>query len=789
MDPQRDYNNYNRLSDIFNSFGVFNLVSTPTRGNNILDHIYAGQVLGHIVEDNTLSDHRSVLVDINFQYPNNTYYSINKRIFSNSNINAFSNNLKQESWEGVKECTNVNDAFNRFHEIFMFYFNSTFPLKTIKKHKNKNWVNPEIRNSSAHLKNLFKVKNKYPDLYREVKKKHSNLIRETKRKFYQSRVNKAPDPVKGAWSVVRELTGEDVRRKNGELLVNGTYVNNPQLIANTFNTFFKEAPLEVVNKIPVSAYQVQPHSEHVPHSLFLCGITEGELMSIVRSRIKDKKSAGYDEVSGSLIRKVIEPLAGVLSYIINLSFVQGKFPEALKINKIIPILKKGDDRLVENYRPVSLIPVFSKVLEYAFLSRLEPFLEKNNILTSCQFGFRRNCSTMSAIQHFYTKIVEHMERGECPAGIFCDLSRAFDCVNHQILLEKIEGYGIRGSALSWLESFISDRRQFVSVSHYDSIHGDKAFASDVMAINLGVPQGSILGPILFILYINDLAAAVDPGWTVALFADDSSFVVSSSDSGDLERICNSGMKTVLEWFNSNFLYLNSSKTTYIRFHTHQNKRDQDLNLSAGNQGIVRSTSTKFLGLTIDQNLNWKEHCNGLSKKLNSLCYMIRNLKSVLAFRDLLTVYHAYVGSRLHYGICFWGLSSSARDIFVAQKRALRCIIGLSQDTSCRSHFASNGLLTLTGIFIYEISKFIHLNKSGILHNRDVHEYNTRGRNNLQTLVSRLDISKNAPNNYGRLIYNKLPQYVKKNTYINAFKKHLKLYLVRCEHYSIDEYLN
>ena len=257
MDPQRDYNNYNRLSDIFNSFGVFNLVSTPTRGNNILDHIYAGQVLGHIVED-----HRSVLVDINFQYPNNTNYSINKRIFSNSNINAFSNNLKQESWEGVKECTNVNNAFNRFHEIFMFYFNSTFPLKTIKKHKNKNWVNPEIRNSSAHLKNLFKVKNKYPDLYREVKKKHSNLIRETKRKFYQSRVNKAPDPVKGAWSVVRELTGEDVRRKNGELLVNGTYVNNPQLIANTFNTFFKEAPLEVVNKIPVSAYQVQPHSEY-----------------------------------------------------------------------------------------------------------------------------------------------------------------------------------------------------------------------------------------------------------------------------------------------------------------------------------------------------------------------------------------------------------------------------------------------------------------------------------------------------------------------------------------------
>ena len=516
-------------------------------------------------------------------------------------------------------------------------------------------------------------------------------------------------------------------------------------------------------------------------------MTELELTSIVKHKIKNKKSSGFDEISGSLIKQVLKPIVGVLTYIVNLSFEQGHFPEMLKMNKIVPIYKKGNAHLAENYRPVALIPIFSKIFEYCFLSRLEPFLTCNKVVSPYQFGFRQHCSTMTAIQHFYERLMEHLEHGECPAGVFCDLSRAFDCVNHRLLLNKMEAYGVRGSALGWLESFLTNRRQYVSVSYKDPGNGGRSCDSDVTTISLGVPQGSVLGPSLFVCYINDLISVVDPGWAVALFADDSSFIMSSQKHQDLENICNSGMSTILEWFNNNSLYLNSSKTTYIRFHTPQNKRDHDLNLKVGEENISRSSSSKFLGLTIDQNLNWKEHCSTLCSKLNSLCYMIRNLRAVLPLAELLSVYNAYVGSRLHYGICFWGASSASKDVFVTQKRVVRCMLGVSQGTSCRSQFARLNILTLTGILIYELGKFVYLNKTRFLQNCDIHDHLTRSKDNLYMPKSRLNVSKYSPHNLGRVVFNSLPQHIKEAQNLSIFKKQLKIFLVKHEFYSLDDF--
>jgi len=167
---------------------------------------------------------------------------------------------------------------------------------------------------------------------------------------------------------------------------------------------------------------------------------------------------------------------------------------------------------------------------------------------------------------------------------------------------------VRGTALSWLQSFLQDRKQYVSVTHASPAATGGSFTSDMADVNLGVPQGSILAPILFISYINDVIGAIDPRWAPTLFADDATFVISSSKNEDLEEACNSGVGLLLDWFSVNSLYLNSTKTTYLRFHTAQNKNSSDLLLKAGIETIPRSSFTKFLGLTIDENLNWKEHC-------------------------------------------------------------------------------------------------------------------------------------------------------------------------------------
>ena len=349
----------------------------------------------------------------------------------------------------------------------------------------------------------------------------------------------------------------------------------------------------------------------------------------------------------------------------------------------------------------------NQIFEYAILSRLEGFFEAKNILSHCQFGFRRGCSTSSAIQYFYNKLIAHLEDGQCPAGIFCDLSRAFDCVNVPLLMEKLELYGVRGTAFSWLFSFLSEREQYVSLASQNQ----GVCNSSTLAVEVGVPQGSVLGPFLFITYINDLIQSIDPNWTVALFADDSSFVVSTKND-EMEGVCNAGLAVLFNWFGNNFLHLNISKTTYMRFHTAQYQGNLDISIKVGDSSISRSATTKFLGLILDENLNWKKQCEVLSARLSSLCFMMRNLKTVLSQAQLLNVYNAYVSSRLHYGICFWGASSASKIIFTTQKRVVRCMLGMKPTDSCRGTFKFLGIPSLTGVLSMRFANmFLRTNPS------------------------------------------------------------------------------
>ena len=293
-------------------------------------------------------------------------------------------------------------------------------------------------------------------------------------------------------------------------------------------------------------------------------------------------------------------------YVSNLSFQTGVFPRELKIANVVPIFKSGDEMVFTNYRPVSVLPIFSKILERLMYNRLIDYINENKLLYKYQFGFQKGKSTYMAVLTLVDKISEALDNGDYVIGVFLDFSKAFDTVDHDILLRKLEKYGIRGRALDWFTDYLSNRLQYVT---YNGAKSKREI------IKCGVPQGSILGPLLFLLYINDLSTVSNDCFSV-LFADDTNMFVAGKNTSEMCVKLNNDLQEICEWLRCNKLSLNILKSHYMIFTT-KNKTAQDLDIKISNTAVERVYDTKFLGVYIDAQLTWKKHieytCSKLSK--------------------------------------------------------------------------------------------------------------------------------------------------------------------------------
>ena len=807
--------NYLAVSDqrkqLDNQLLLYNLVSIidfPTRfcqtSSSAIDNIFLNTSCFNgyslLPFHNDLSDHNAQILTINtsWQMQQDTIKIMRK--IDKQTISDFIYKLSYESWDSVFNNDDVNLMFNSFLNIYLKIFYSCFPLIKIKLiSNNSSWITLGIKTSCKRKRELFLLsKNSNNPAFTKYYKTYcrilTKVITEAKKLSYNNRILKSDNKVKTAWNITNEILGKHHPVNTiQKLTVADKLLIDRHDIAEALNIYFS-TPAGISNgnikdnrgcDTSTTYKYLDPQKNNQYPNLIFKSFSTQEILSIIKS-LKSKSSSGYDEVNTKLLKISANYILSPLTYICNAAISVGIFPERLKYSIIQPIYKKGDATNPSNYRPISILTTFSKVLEKALYKRLMQHIDDNNILTEQQFGFRKGLSTEDAIFKLTHEILTALNTKTMIGSVFCDFNKAFDSVNHSLLLKKLPYYGINGKAKLMLESYLSKRYQRVQLNNSKQ---NCVVVSGWAEVQHGVPQGSVLGPLLFLLYINDLPNAIKQKALPVLFADDTSVLITSQNAYDLKNSLNISIHQLCNWFAANSLSLNFAKTLYLQFVTKTQNRF-DIDISYGNNHIPNADNIKFLGVHINATLTWKNHIDGILPKLSSACFVMRSVKPYLSQQMLIAIYYSYFHSVMTYGIIFWGQSASSVRIFRLQKRIIRIMMGCRSRESCRNLFIKLGILPLPSQYIYRLLHFVTKNKEFFFPNNKIHTFNTRQYNDLHLPLAKLTKFQSGVHYMGVKLFNTLPAFVKQEVnHRSKFVHLLKKFLHVNSFYSLDEFYN
>jgi len=580
------------------------------------------------------------------------------------------------NWDLVtSQCAEgrVNEAYDCFFAKYIGAYDSAFPKKLAEKKSKaipvQPWMSPGLLKSCQKKNKLYIKYLKDPTIENKTKfniyrNKFKTIRINAERHYYAQEFCKYHNDLKMTWKLIRSAMYLDNQQQSiiECLIINGIKVTNADQIADNFNNYFINIASELANKLRNSRGSFK---EYLPpsnlNSMGLLPTSSEELLNIGLN-LKKTHSKGPDGIDPYIAIANISETLAPLTDIINCSLTYGIVPDQLKEAKVVPIFKKGEKDNLINYRPISVLPYFAKYLEKVMYDRLSSFITDTSILHPSQYGFQPNHSTYMALLDMEDKISKAMDNNEYAVGIFIDLAKAFDTVDHTILLDKMSNYGIRGMQLQWFHSYLLNRTQRVSCN---------GALSKVGLITHGVPQGSNLGPLLFLLYINDLAQ-ISTTLHLILFADDTNIFYSNKSHTVLTEVVNRELILLSSWFLANRLTLNVDKTNFIYFKSYRKIKPVTLTLNIEQKPIIQADSVKFLGVFLDQHLSWKTHINYISQKIAKNIGIISRISHILPKSIRLSLYYTLILPYLSYCNLIWSSNYDSRlkKLVILQKKPL-----------------------------------------------------------------------------------------------------------------------
>lgn len=646
------------------------LITEPTRvtknTSTLIDHIYSTMPEYHSysgVIRCAISDHYMVytILKSHIKREKKTIKMVKVRDFKNFNPVTYNNDLMDcNLLHSVDSSKNIDEAWTKWSTQVTYVMNKHAPLRHHRvKHRQNPWMTREILTLMYQRDHLHQQMLKFPDNtslrtdYRKVRNKVVKLIQQTKRDYYTTQVqgNKG---AKEMWKTLKPLIKTNSRD------------SYPPISPDQFNEFFTQIGPDLHAKFttPDVLHWTQPEAVH---SFNFSEIDEEYLLDLLTA-LPLHSNLDILCFDSRLLREGAEVLVSSMTAIFNLSITQSSLPNDFKTARVTPVYKgKGSTNEPGNYRPISVIPHVAKLLEKCIQFQLVSYLDHYKFISCHQSAFIKGHSTQTSLHKLFDDMLDNINDGFSNGVCFFDLAKCFDTIDHKLLVMKLEKYGIRGKSLLWFENYLSNRTQVVNLYGCSSATG---------SIRTGVPQGSVLGPILFLLFINDFPSCLTTT-SCNLFADDAEIHVPGSSLPEIETLLQCDVNNAIAWFTRNKLTVNTNKCFSMLFSSRPDP-NQKLKLHAGNVDIACEHSSRYLGVYPDSNLKWDVHVTNLCKKVSPKLALMAKLKNILPPKCIERIYHCIIQPHIDYCLTVWGFTDNKYIDLVQrlQNRAARIVTGM-----------------------------------------------------------------------------------------------------------------